>query len=1185
MLKIISMELAGFKSFYNRTKINFEEPINIIVGPNGCGKSNICDAFRWVLGEQKGKALRTQKMEDVIFAGSEKYKPVGMAEVSIKLKSITESNEENIEVKRRLFRDGKSEYFLNGKRCRLKDIHEFFEGTGLGFSPYAIIEQGEISTLISMKPLEKRELIEEAAKIISFKNRKKSALLKLELSEKNLYRVKDIISEIEKNLRSLKIQAGKAKKYLQYKSLKRNHLKFYIREKVKDLLAKMEDLESKLYNLEEKIEGEEENLKTIQMERDGLAKKIKETTIKITSLSDLKNSLKNENSQILTGEKYKKEKIENNKKRIEKIRGEIFESTERLNWLKDQLEEKERKLEELKEKFFKMKEKFKDEESNFKSLLNREKEIKEKIEEKKGTITSLESKRINLNNELIVNGETIKNISREKERIEKDIKSINNTVEELDIKSVHLIRKKEKVEEEMDELNAQRDEYTYLLEELESKILSLKGELNSLRGEKEGLKHKINTLLQLEANRDFYSKETKQILKKIEGLSGFRGILSDFINPGEKYVELIESFMSSYFDTILIKSEKVEEIIKNIENLETKALLSIPCKKKVPKSKITGEKILGKIKDFLIIDPKFNPYLENYLTDLFETTIVKDLKTALKLYEDYPHEQFLTESGILIGKNGMILINGESNKGILSFRKEKRDLEKREKFVSEKIEEIEGMVFEYESKREDLFIKKEECEERLSQLKVEFENLKREIEENKWERKRLSKRLDFFNQESSRLEKEKNMLEEKRRDLSQRVEKISKTLEEAKKKIAENMEELKKIGNEIERRRESFYISKNDINSMEKEMGLLKDVINQFKEQMESRKRSIEKFEREANSLKSEITLIEAELESENKKYHKNKVKIEEIERELTRIIKQKNVLENKLILREREIGECRKHLDFFKEEKNEIELKLIEVKGEIKNNEVICETELNMGINEILHEEYSQKGMEEKGMTPQEAYEKYLFYKEKILRMGSINHMAIEEYEKERKRLEFNLKQKEDIEESIQSTKEAISEMEKKSLREFLKTFKEVNKNFKETFKELFGGGYCQLKLIDEENPLESGVDIVASPPGKKLQNIMLLSGGEKALTALALLIALFKYRPAPFCILDEVDAPLDDANVDRFLKMVEKLTSKTQFIIMTHNRKTMEIGKNIYGITMEEAGISKVVSIKLKGEKKLVS
>jgi chromosome segregation protein len=1177
------VEIFGFKSFPQKTVFSFNQGITAIVGPNGGGKSNLVDAIKWVLGEQSVKSLRGLKMQDVIFNGSFDVKSLSIAEVSLILdnsKSVFPLEFTEITITRRLYRSGESEYYINKSLCRLKDITELLMDTGLGADNYSVIEQGRINEILSSSPEERRLLFEEAAGITKYKSRKKEALRKLDRTEQNLLRLKDIIFEVQKQMRSLQSQASKAKRYKKFK------------EELKDLdiyLAKENYLE-----LEQIYETRKKETKNININEQEAANeislieaRIEEKKLEILKIENILKNKQEEFNKLNTEVELNKKQIDFNKHRINEIdlketssHSELKHIDERIKSFGVDIEENQNQHQVV---LSNLENKNKAIEEKEKSINLFNNIIDEKIDEINKITQSMkvlfkEKYEIKNKNEYLQNitkdsEEKIKKINQEL-----NIKKSENEV--LEKKIVEIKRDLEKDKILLDEFELKRKNLNSKQKQIEDIIFSFNNEISALKSNILSLESKKNMLIEMKNNFEGYFEGVKHILQaKAGGNEKFKGIISDIANiidVDSKYNEAIESALNYNSQAVLVDSV---DSISNIRTYLKENILgrvtffSVESKIKIVDIDSKDNSIfIAKAVDVVKCDKKYEPIMKSLLANTFIVDSFKDIIDNLNSIPD----------GVrVISLNGDVLDFDKSIKTGAVKKKENTGIIARDK----NIKEIEVELKKYSKELENLEINLQEYKDNLNAVKKTIETVFDKIEE---QRQIVNNKTTEFQKVSLDMEHNNKI---KLEDEQQIIE-LNNLIKNNKQILISNKEKAVSIQLKIDELAKEENIKKQELTNIEKDRKMQIDLVNEdkieqasLKEREVSLSNKIETLNKQINEEKQRQQRLKDEFETmtnnrTNLKQEIDKLELsliemqklkDEFDTEINKIFNNKEELVTKNTLDEADLRELRQKYNAIQKQVKELEIKGSE--SEIRMNDIKerIKDYYDIKIEDILDKEL------ELDMEKQEITEKIDYFKKKIDAMGEVNIFAIDEFTRLEERYEFLDKQNNDLITAKESLRNIISSINKESQKRFKQAFLKINENFKEIFKILFQGGSSELILTDEEDLLDSAIEIKACPPGKKMQSITLLSGGEKALTGIALLFAMFRVNPSPFCILDEVDAPLDDMNIVRFLRIIDEFKKNTQFIIVTHNKQTMSASDIIYGITMEQPGISKVISVNL--------
>lgn len=1175
------IELQGFKSFANRTELEFNPGITAIIGPNGSGKSNISDAMRWVLGEQSMKALRSSKSEDIIFSGTENRKSLGFAEVSIVF-----DNEDNslpieyseVTVTRRVYRTGESGFFINKVPCRLKDIAELFMDTGIGKDGYSIIGQGRIDEILSTKSEDRRHIFEEAAGIVKYRTRREEAEKKLEQTKVNLMRINDILIELEANLEPLKQQRDKAKKYLDLREeLKQIEVGLYI-YKIENFKIKLEELKKDKEILDNQNNEEEKKLQDMQLLKEELKNTIDNINEKIEKLQNISYESKNEIEKINSNINVSNERITNNNANKNRIENEITTASKTIIDLKEERKNKESKRENLltnKEKYTKELEEKEKELSKITEKLST-KELQ--IEEKKKENEALSEQKYEIQNKITAL-ET--NIENSKNRQKQEKREIEKIISELDEKRTT----KNEITNEVNKIETERNKNKAELENIQNKkdVIDKKEKeyeelIANLTDEKRTKTSKYNFLVETEKEKEGYAKSVKDLLIACENdeklKKGINGVLANIISTDSRYQTAIEMALGASLQNIVTDTD--EDAKRMIEYLRNKKLGRASF---LPVSAIKGKRLETYVKEEGIIGlasdlVKANKKYENIVLNLLgRTMIAENIECAIKIARANKYYfKIVTLEGDIINPSGA-MTGGSINKKTANLLGRTAEIKKLENDIKEIDGKLEKVVIE-----KDNFLK--ENENIINQITEKTELLqKAEVE-----LAAINEKKNSTEAEIEKIIANREKCENEIKKLQEQIDNDNLEKQTSNDKIVEIIAKSEVLINEIEEYAKLNNDEQMYIDNLNEDITNLKISISSFDESNSSIDELVERINNDINNKKEEI---------ENKKNEIVKLDEQNIELERTikdlqeNIIKIKDEVENS-IQKTEELKKNRneKNEKLDNTEKNitkQFELIQTVKEGLVKVESKVTNTnqDLEETINELWenYEITPNNAMEkfEKPTNIPETQKKVNELHNKIKELGSVNVDAIEEYKKAEERYNTMNEQRMDLETTLAKLRDIIQEMTSTMKEQFKEKFKLIQKYFNEAFIELFGGGRAELILEDENNVLESGIDIVAQPTGKKLNNLLQLSGGERALTAIALLFAILKINPSPFCILDEIEAALDDVNVYRYAEYLKKFSKQTQFLIITHRKGSMEAANTVYGITMEENGISKMLSIDL--------
>lgn len=1160
-MQVEKIELIGFKSFVEKTILQLHPGITCIVGPNGAGKSNIVDSFRWVLGEQSAKSLRGDKMEEVIFAGSATKKPRGMAEVNLYLFFEPDSGNgdgRNVTVvTRRLYRSGESEYLINKRQCRLKDIRDLFLDSGLEVKSYSILEQGRIGDILNSKPQDRRFLIEEVAGVMKYKVRKTEALSKLELSRQNLQRINDIIVEVKRQINSLDRQVKKAERFkklsseireLELKIAKRdyNGLKDNLNETLSRLKERKEEealLRSELNRIENDIEtkkigliDKEKVLEGMVSELSRFEREIAEIERSVAVSKTEINSLNEYLTRLFSQEVEVEVKISESERRKE----ELFQAERsigaEMEGLRDLLREKSDSVRGIEE-----------------TISDREKEIEAKRKE----IFRIAEDISRIRNDMARTVTIKENLEKRGQAISKDREVSLNSLSEIEAKikeSETLLGLKEaelhKKKKEKEELASCVNKNSQTLENLRVEIARLREELASSVSRLHSLKEMIHEEIQIESISDFLP---------------IIATVADVIDVEESYEKAIENVLSEKIKALIVNSpEDIYRAMSDLRGIKRTSFipLNLPEIDLLPFPE--DDRIVGRAIDFVKFQEEREDLASQLKRLLSNILIIKDLSDLPFTPSSLHPFTLVTPDGDVIEPDGTVTI-GEG-RGILRRKREIRELENRSNVIKETIGNKERDFIQLETNLHNDRKLMKEIDSLIVNGELDISLLKLTIETQEEEKKRIQRKLSHLNIEFQEVTKEINSLKDVVSSIESELKNLNRKKEEAEAELSRMQEEIGRVKMGIEQERSfitdlrlSLNSCKEKLDSMRKERESLSGIMDDLIKRREGFKEERERVLNRINQCNLDIAEKEEGLKA-------MAIKADSIRREITDRREEIRKESEEITVLEHRSRSLRSKVDEVVSSMTEMDILATELRLRLENIESSIKMHYDVDISTI-----------EAGPVEDGDEERLKELRTKIQELGPVNLGTLEEYEELKNRYSFLIEQQEDLNKSIAELEEAITRINSTTRKKLREAFEQLNLKFSEVFLELFGSGKAGLILTDENNILESGIDIIVQPPGKKIQNINLLSGGEKALTAIALLFAGFLIKPSPLCILDEVDAALDDSNIERFSYLLKKLSSQIQFIVITHNRVTMEAGDYLYGITMEEPGVSKVISMRL--------
>ena len=1185
------IEIQGFKSFADKTEIEFKSGITGVVGPNGSGKSNISDSIRWVLGEQSVKTLRGSKMEDVIFSGTETRKSLGFAEVTLVLDNSEKDlpiEYSEVSVTRRVFRSGESEYYINKNACRLKDIRELFMDTGVGKDGYSIIGQGKIDEILSSKSEDRRNIFEEAAGIVKYKSRKEEAEKKLQKTDDNLIRINDIVEELEKQLSPLKIQSESALEYTELsESLKSLQINLYIREieKVKVELIEMEQqisVERNKLNSQYDLKESTEETYTI------IKEKIQALDENIDRIKNNRFSTKSEIDHKQNEVKLIREKLSFFDREIERFKRETDSFNDTISKIEIESQEKTQKKTTLSESLAEFDASIQTKQSSLKSLMTdielQEKEIEDKrsdvlkafnlMADKKSKVNSLNSFKQNIEKRITQLDQELSSLND----VKKNITNMNKDIsEQLDKSSVSLKQK----EESLKIILKDKNELSHNIENMTQNINQVRGEIHS-----KSSKHRV--LNDMSREYEGYYKGVKNALKASEQNSelgkGVRGVLAELISVPKKYEKAVEVALGGAIQNIVTDSPEDAKVM--IDYLKKNNLGRVTF---LPRSSIKGRSLNPSEKKLLeetgvcgvgseIVE--YDSDYENILQYMLGRVIfVEQIEDGMKVAKSSNY------SLKVVSLDGDVLNPGGSMTGG-SLQNTNTKLLGRQREIEELSVELKTLEQNHNNLKNEL----EDCSHRLVSLEKEEQESSRSINDMKISHSTLENKSlqyqDEDNKNQTMIDKytseKKSLTSEQENILTDRdeLETLIQTLKQDNTQTENHIEtSIYKLSSEKEKRdqiaKEMTELRVSSA-SVREQHNSLENTLNRLNQEKIQAKSDIDKRESEQQTINDEIIVFSEHIKALLEEVKQFSEKLDSYDLSLNETIKEKENLTLEFKEQEEQLKTAQTMIYELEKSVNDFELTLEKshLIYENYNNKLWDDYELSF----LMAKKY-RVDLEDLKTAENEVKA----IKAKIKSLGPINLNAIEEYSEVSERFEFMNVQITDLNTAKDSLSDVIKDMNVKMREQFLENFEIIKANFIEVFEKLFGGGRADVYLEDTEDILASGIEIVAQPPGKKLQSLSLLSGGERALTAIALLFAIIKTKPTPFCILDEIEAALDEANVYRYAEYLREFSHSTQFIAITHRKGTMENVDSLYGVTMEEQGISKLVSIKLSDKEKM--
>ena len=1175
-----NIEVYGFKSFAQKINFEFHNGITGIVGPNGSGKSNVGDAVRWVLGEQSAKQLRGGNMQDVIFSGTENRKPLSYASVSITLDNSDHKlpvDYQEVTVTRRLYRSGESEYLMNGSHCRLKDIQELFYDTGIGKEGYSIIGQGQIDKILSGKPEERRELFDEAAGIVKFKRRKNTTLKKLEEEKQNLVRVTDILSELDRQLGPLEKQSETARKYLEQKErLKEREVNLFLQE-MEEITASLEEkeeksrltrgqleetsadyekvkveyeeLEGKLENLNQKIDQARERMQQDALARQQLEGQIEILKEQIHSARQNEEHYRERQKTICADQKSRSAQLEQFRQEQEELKG-------RLSGIRRQQKEKEERLSQVQEQI---------------------ESCSQAVEEGKNEIIEVLNSRINTKGKVQRFDTMMEQINIRKAQLNQQKLSLRGEEQQQQKDREEAQARHQKIEEKIQKLRAVQEDKGQELQRLQGQLEEEKKQFEIGRTTYHREESRLESLVNLTERYEGYGNSIRRVMEQKKKVPGILGVVADLIQVEKDYEIAIETALGGSIQNIVTDHEQtakqmIEFLKRNRYGRATfLPLTSIEGRGEFRTREALQEPgVLGIASDLVKVGKGFEN-LSRYL--LGRTLVVDHMDHAIAIGKKYRHSlRMVTLEGESLNPGGSMTGGAfRNNSNLLGRRREIEELQEAVKRLKTEMAQLQNSMEKNRGRRNQLRDDLTELKELLQEEYLRENTVRLQLQKIEEKQQEMQKSYEQMKREGTQILQQIREVEENRMAISAELEASQKDEKELEAFIESRQKELE------EWQEEESAIS-HDLEQIRMDASAMA-------QKTEFAGSNIARVKRESQALEEELLVVEQHLREDAKDVTEKEKNIEGIRQKIqeSREKEETQREQTEAFMREKEQTQ-EVHKSFF-DKRDELsgQISLLDKELFRLNQQVEKLTESQEQKISYMWEEYeitpnSAKSYRKEEMQDGLQLKKEIGeIKEAIRKLGNVNVNAIEDYKELKERHTFLSGQYQDLVEAEASLQSIIQELDEGMRKQFTEKFKEIQKEFDKAFKELFGGGKGTLELIEDEDILEAGIRIISQPPGKKLQNMMQLSGGEKALTAIALLFAIQNLKPSPFCLLDEIEAALDDSNVGRFAGYLKKLTKNTQFIIITHRRGTMGAADRLYGITMQEKGVSTLVSVDL--------
>ncbi len=1166
------LQLFGFKSFAQKTKLDFNEGISCIIGPNGSGKSNIVDAVRWVLGEQRTSALRSDKMQSVIFNGTNTRKPMGMAEVSMTIqnnKKILNTEFDEVVITRRLYRSGESEYLINNVPVRLKDVLNLFMDTGLGPNSYSVIELKMVESILSENKGERRQLFEEAAGIVKYKIRRKSALNKLDATRNDLVRINDIISEVEKKVNSLSRQVGKARRYLQYtEELRKTDIELCryryhaLLDEVRPLKIQLEEISKLKEESHHQITIDEALLEEYKREQIQREQAMQKTSLQI---SELDRQIAQLNQEMAVAQ-AQSEQLKKNKERFFE---EIDNAEHKIKLLQENLKTYQQEIEEISRQKEQAEQKLTEIETQRQTELEVLQKEKKEIDQLNNAFREKFQEVSRYKDQLAQKQYQVRFLNEQIEELEEKIVAIQQNIQHLE---TELARNKNQQTARIKEYEALKHELTELqnsLQRLQDERAQLAQQKNGLLGKLEQSRSRLNFFRQIMSSYEGFWESTRFVMTHKEQFPGVYGTLSEIISTDEPYSKLLESLLGDALNYVIVENvSSARQIIETVKK-EKKGRITLIPMDRIPNDSagtLPPDSSLSFLKEKIRVQPQFQNLVEILLGDV---VVVPTLDDAIRYSEKYPQYRFVSEQGEMVNFNREIS-SGETSQRSVSIVGRKDQLKK-----------LEAQVAEIEEALTKTNQNLEKTDRQISEVQKALAQKETALQAVQAKRIELEKQENQLQYEVKKHQTELQQTDERLQQIRRELKALEKTTETLEAQLQEMQNDLNDLERETIQRTSEYERKSESMEYLLEEVQKARIQANNLRNQYQNRQADIQRTQKAIEDLTNEIekkrqeikrinqTLID--IDTQNEQREKDRVAIwesrDKLEAQRQEMEKELQELRDKITDLEEKTKEYRRQHDNTLEKSRQLELKINESQYKAES------------IREYALKEYSEDvetAIPFQDFDEEEAENRIEMLRLRIKHLGPVNPLAVQEYDEEKQRLDFLVKQRDDLLNAEKTLIDTIDKINKTAREQFLNTFNQIKTNFEKVFKSFFENGEGTIELDTEADPLEADIHIKVRTKGKRLQTLSLLSSGEKTLTAISLLFAIYLVKPSPFCILDEVDAPLDDMNIGRFTEALKNFSKNTQFIVVTHNKRTMEAASTMYGVTMEEEGVSKIVSVK---------
>ncbi len=1220
-----NLTVFGFKSFADKTALNFQPGVTAIVGPNGCGKSNVSDAIRWVLGEQSAKALRGGEMADVIFNGTDSRKPMGMGEVSLTLGGVGEESlraagvevsYDEVTLTRRIFRDGGSEYFLNRTPCRLKDIQQLFMGTGIGRTSYSILAQGHITQILSSKPEDRRMIFEEAAGITKFKSQKKESLRKLEYTDQNLLRIADTIKEVKRQIGSLQRQAGKARRYKQI-SQELQHLETQLARHQFDILqGEIGERQASVDKLRNDIEQGSNDVLRYENEISKLRELLSDLEHEVAAQQQRGLELKSEADRHESRIQFNEERLAEIESQNSRALAEITQAEERCHAASSELMTVQERLTESEAALEQHKASLQTKREHLQQVENDLRDRQERLRQAQAAAFSAAQDLSRIRNELTAldlqkqgNVVRLEKLSAEKIQLEVERTGLESRLQEftasVEVEKLNVATTRGSVEQRQNRLR-----------ELQSELQHASTEQDKYLHTQSDRRSRLTVLEQLEGSHEGFDAGAVAALRQSRSVIGS---LADRIRVPDQFVTAVENALGHNLQLVLTEQpSSAQEILADLHtnksgraSVAALAIQQYQDEKQLafagemaPSEKVDGAipgLAVGQIVHAMSViqaEPSVDLLLKSLLGRTF---IAADLNTATtQIQNGHAGCDFVTMGGELLNRHGIYTggylnksSNGKAPSSILGRKNQITELQA-------ELQQLQEQVAEASRKRGELLSEQTELQASLQQAQTELRQQEVAIATREGEFKALQNSQRLLSQKIETVVFEVQSLAAQELEGSQKREALTAKLNDLEARERAGQEQVAALTAELEDLRQQRDAANTALTESKVALAADEQLAASFRQQTSALEQRIRELSQVVTQRRNECSAFvsrkeqaESEIQDSRSQIERLQHDREQVSAQTAELVGRKNSQEEEILSREENLRSQRNRLTELQNQRGAVEVELAQKNMSVENlrekvqqkyhlriedirSECITITDAAEGpakVETLTPEQMAESGAATNWVTVQSQVEALQL---KLDEMGPVNLVAIEEYEETEQRHQFLSTQYDDLVNAKTQLLEVINRINTQTRQMFVETFEKIRDNFRVMFTEVFGGGKADLVLSDENDVLESGIDIVARPPGKQLQSISLLSGGEQTMTAVSLLFSIYQVKPSPFCVLDELDAPLDESNVVRFVKILQRFLVHSQFIIITHNKRTIAMADVLYGVTMQEHGVSKLVSVK---------